>query len=110
MKNLHLLGEIFLQPLVLPDVVTDELDGKLPRYLHSPFSLALSVEPSLCPPDDAIFVGIYTDRPLNVETLDINVEVLERVYDALAFYSPVNSFFFSNSDMEERNTPCIKAR
>lgn len=110
MKNLHLLGEILLQPLVLPDVVTDELDGKLPRYLHSPFSLALSVEPRLRPPDDAVFVGIYTDCPLDVETLDINVEVLERVYDALAFYSPVNSFFFSNSDMEERNTPCIKAR
>lgn len=73
MQNFHLLGEILLQPLVLSDVVTDELHGKLPRYLHSPFSLALSVEPRLRPPDDAVLVGIYADCPLDVETLDIYV-------------------------------------
>lgn len=110
MENFHLLGEIFLQPLVLFDVVTNELDGKLPRYLYGSLALALSIEPSLCPPDDAVLVGIYADSPLDVETLDINVKVLEWVDDALAFYSPVNNFFFSSSDMDERNTPCIKAR
>ena len=110
MKNFHLLGIIFLQPLVLLDVVTNELDGKLPRYLYGSLTLAFSIEPCLCPPDDAVLVGIYADCPLDVETLDINVKVLEWVDDALAFYSPVNSFFFSSSDMEERNTPCIKAR
>ena len=110
MENFHLLGEIFLQPLVLFDVVTNELDGKLPRYLYGSLTLAFSIEPCLCPPDDTVLVGIYADCPLNVETLDINVKVLEWVDDALAFYSPVNNFFFSSSDMDERNTPCIKAR
>ena len=110
MKDFHLLGEIFLQPLVLLDVVTNELDGKLPRYLYGSLALVLSIEPRLCPPDDAVLVGIYADSPLNVETLDINVKVLEWVDDALAFYSPVNNCFFSSSDMDERNTPCIKAR
>ena len=110
MEYFHLLWEILLQPLILLDVVTNELDGKFPRYLYGSLTLALPIEPCLCPPDDAILVGIYADRPLNVETLDINVEVFEWVDDALAFYSPVNSFFFSSSDMDERNTPCIKAR
>ena len=110
MKDFHLLGEIFLQPLVLLDVVTNEIDGTLPRYLYGSLALVLSIEPRLCPPDDAVLVGIYADSPLNVETLDINVKVLEWVDDALAFYSPVNNFFFSSSDMDERNTPCIKAR
>ena len=110
MKDFHLLGKIFLQPLVLLDIVTNELDGKFPRYLYGSLSLALSIEPRLCPPDDTVLVGIYADCPLNVETLDINVKVLEWVNDALAFYSPVNNFFFSSSDMDERNTPCIRAR
>lgn len=76
MKDFHLLGEIFLQPLVLLDVVTNELDGKLPRYLYGSLALVLSIEPRLCPPDDAVLVGIYADSPLNVKTLDINVKVL----------------------------------
>ena len=76
MKDFHLLGEIFLQPLVLLNVVTNELDGKLPRYLYSSLALALPIEPRLCPPDDAVLVGIYADSPLDVEALDINVKVL----------------------------------
>ena len=110
MENFHLLGEIFLQPLILLYVVTNEFDGKFPRYLYGSLTLALSIEPSLCPPNDAVLVGIYADSSLDVEILDINVKVLEWVDDALAVYSPVNNFFFSSSDMDERNTPCIKAR
>ena len=110
MEHLHLLGEVGLQPLVLLDDVLDELDSLLAVDLDSPFSFLSAIEPCLRPPDDTVLVGIYADCPLNVETLDINVKVLEWVNDALAFYSPVNNFFFSSSDMDERNTPCIKAR
>ena len=110
MENFHLLGEIFLQPLVLFDVVTNELDGKLPRYLYGSLALALSIEPSLCPPHDAVLVGIDTDSALDVEALDVEVEIGKRVDDALAFYGEVKSFFLSSSLMLERNTPCMRAR
>ena len=110
MEHLHLLGEVCLQPLVLLDDVLDELDSLLAVDLDSPFSFLSAIEPCLRPPDDTVLVGIYTDRALDVEALDVEVEIGKRVDDALAFYGEVKSFFLSSSLMLERNTPCMRAR
>ena len=109
-EHLHLLGEVCLQPLVLLDDVLDELDSLLAVDLDSPFPFLSAVEPCLRPPDYAILVGIDTDRALDVEALNVEVEVGKRVDDALAFYGEVKSFFLSSSLMLERNTPCMRAR
>ena len=110
MEHLHLLGEVGLQPLVLIDDVLDELDSLLAVDLDSPFSFLPAVEPCLCPPYDAVLVGIDTDSALDVEALDVEVEVRKRVDDTLALYGEVKSFFLSSSLMLERNTPCMRAR
>ena len=110
MEHLHLLGEVGLQPLVLLDDVLDELDSLLAVDLDSPFPFLSAVEPCLRPPDYAILVGIDTDRALDVEALDVEVEVRKRVDDTLALYGEVKSFFLSSSLMLERNTPCMRAR
>lgn len=85
MKNLHLFGEIFLQPLILLDIVIDELDSLFSCYLNSTFTLAFSIEPCLSPPNNTILVWIDTNRSLYIETLDINIKVLKWVYDTLTF-------------------------
>ena len=64
----------------------------------------------LSPPHDAVLVGINADGTLYVETLDVYVEILKRVYYTLTGYGVVSSFFFSYSVIVERNTPCINAR
>ena len=110
MENLHLFGEVGFQPLVFLDDVLDELDGLLAADLDSPFSLLPAVEPCLRPPDYTVLVGIDTDRALDVETLDVEVEIGKRVDDALTLYGEVKSFFLSSSLIVERNTPCIRAR
>lgn len=79
MKNFHLLGKELFQPLILLDVIVDEFDGQCPTYLYGPFSFLTSVEPGFRPPYDAVPVGIYTDRPLNIEALDVNLKVGQRV-------------------------------
>ena len=109
-EHLHLLGEVCLQPLVLLDDVLDELDSLLAVDLDSPFPFLSAVEPCLRPPDYAILVGIDTDRALDVEALNVEVEVGKRVDDALTLYGEVKSFFLSSSLIVERNTPCIRAR
>lgn len=110
MKDFHLLGEELFKPLVFRYIVLNELDGKGTGDLDSSFSLLSAVEPCLCPPDDAVTVRIDTDGSLYVEALDINLKVCQRVNDALALYSPVRSFFFSNSVIEDRKTLCFRAR
>ena len=79
MKDFHLLGEKLFQPLVFLDVIMDELDGQCPCYLYGSFSFLTSVEPGFRPPYDAVPVGIDTDRPLNIEALDVNLKVGQRV-------------------------------
>ena len=79
MEDFHLLGEELFQPLVLMDVIVNELDGQSPCYLYGSFSFLTSVEPGFRPPYDAVPVGIDTDRPLNIEALDVNLKVGQRV-------------------------------
>ena len=110
METRHLLGEELFKPYVFLDVIMDELDGERPRYLNCSFPFLPSVEPCLRPPNNAVSVRIDTDCPLNVEALDVYLKVGQRVENTLAFYSPVNSFFFSISLMDDRNTLCIIAR
>ncbi len=110
MENRHLFGEELFKPFVFLDIIMDELDGECSRYLNSSFPFLAPVEPCLRPPYNAVSVWIDTDCPLNVEALDVYLKVGQRVENTLAFYSPVNSFFFSISLMDDRNTLCIKAR
>ena len=110
MKDCHLLGEELFQPFVFLDIIMDELDGERPRYLNGSFPFLAPVEPCLRPPYYAVSVRIDADCPLDVEALDVYFKVGQRIEYTLAFYSPVNSFFFSISFMDDRNTLCIIAR
>ena len=110
MKDLHLLGEELLQPLVFLDTVVDELNGELPRDLYGALSLLVTVEPCLCPPHDAVAVGIDADPSLDVEALDVDLEVGKGIDDTLTRYSPLSSFFLSFSVIEDRKTLCMSAR
>lgn len=110
MEHFHLTGIIFFEPFVLADAVVDEADGEFTVDLHGSLSPLLAVEPGFCPPVDAVLVGIDADEALDVETLDVDVEAVERIDEALTVYGVVNSFFFSISVMDERNTPCMSAR
>ena len=110
MYDLHLLGEKLLQPLVLLYVIVDELDGKRTGDLNGSLTLFSSVEPGFRPPHDAVLVGIDAHKPLDVETLDVYLKVSKRVDDSLTFYSPVSSFFFSFSLMDDRKMLCIIAK
>lgn len=110
MKHFHLVREKLFQPLVLFYVVLYELDSQLTINLDGTFSTFLPIEPCLCPPYDAVFVGIDADGALYVEALYVNIEVLKRVDDTLTRYGVVKSFFLSFSLIAERNTPCMRAR
>ena len=110
MENFHLAWKELFQPFVLGHIVLYELDGQLAVDFDGSFTFLLAVEPCLCPPNDAVLVGINADCTLYVEALDVYVEILERVYYALTGYGVVSSFFFSYSVIVERNTPCINAR
>ena len=79
MKNFHLLRKELFQPLILLDVIVDEFDGQCPANLYGSFSFLTSVEPGFRPPYDAVPVVIDIDRPLNIETLDVNLKVGQRV-------------------------------
>lgn len=83
MKDSHLLGKELLQPLVLLDVIVDELDGELSRDLDGPLSFLPAVEPCLRPPHDTVAVGINADPSLDVETLDVNLKVGKGIDDTL---------------------------
>lgn len=110
MEDGHLVWEILLKPLVLLHIVLDELYRQLTVYLYGALSLLPAVEPCLGPPVYPVLVGIDADGALDVEALDVDVEILKRVYDTLARYGVVSSFFFSISLIEERKMPCIRAR
>lgn len=110
MKYFHLTRKELFQPLVLCHIVLYEFDGQLTVDFYGSFTFLLAVEPSLCPPHNAVLVWIDTDSTLYVEALNVYIEILEWVYYALACYGAVSSFFFSYSVIVERNTPCINAR
>ena len=110
MYDLHLLGKELLQPLVLLYVIVDELDGERTGHLDGTLPLLPSVEPGFRPPHDAVLVRIDAHKPLDVEALDVYLKVSKRVDDSLTFYSPVSSFFFSFSLMDDRKMLCIIAK
>ena len=110
MEHFHLTWKELFQPLILCHIVLYELDGQLTIDFYGSFTFFLTVEPSLCPPHNAVLVGIDTDSTLYVEALNVYIKILEWVYYALACYGAVSSFFFSYSVIVERNTPCINAR
>lgn len=110
MEHFHLTWKELFQPLVLCHIILYELNGQLTVDFNGSFTFLLAVEPSLCPPHDAVFVGIDADGALYVKALYVNVEVLKRVDDTLARYGVVKSFFLSFSLIVERNTPCMRAR
>jgi hypothetical protein len=83
MEDSHLLGEELLQPLVLLNVIVDELDGELSRDLNGPLSFLAAVEPCFCPPHDTVAIGINADPALDVETLDVYLKVGKWIDDAL---------------------------
>ena len=110
MEHFHLSGEIFFEPFVLADAVVDESDGELTVDLHGPLSPLFTVEPCFRPPVDAVLAGIDAAEALDVEALDVDVEAVERVDEALAGYGVVSSFFFSISGMGGGDTPGAGAR
>ena len=103
--NLHLLGKELGEPLVLVDAVEDELYSLLSFYLHTGFPQFVVVEPCLCPPTHSGAVGIDTDQSRNIETLDVDVEFGEWVYEVAIAYGLLTLFFFIPSALVERNTP-----
>ena len=110
MIDLHLLGKVFLQPLVFLYLVTDEHDGQLTADLHTGFTFLAVVEPSLSPPSDAGLVGENAYSPWNVEALHLNVQVCQRVDLATVGYGLLVCFFFNSSGQVETNTPKFRAR
>ena len=104
MIDFHLFGEILFKPLVLLDIVIDEMDGQLPVDLHGCFSRLAVVEPCLCPPSDAGTIGIDADYTRNVETLYVDVEFRKWIDQVTAGYRYVFGFFFSSVLSDERNT------
>lgn len=110
MKDFHLTRKELLQPLIFGYNIMDEFDSQFPVDLDSSFTLFLAIKPCFSPPYYTVLVGIDADRSLYVETLNIYVQILKRVYEALADYCVVSSFFFSYSLIDERNTPWIRAR
>ena len=110
MIDLHLLGKVFLQPLVFLYLVTDEHDGKLTAYLNTGFAFLAVVEPRLSPPSDTGLVGEYAYCPWNVEALNFNIQVCQRVNLTTVGYSLLECFFFNSSGQVETNTPKFIAR
>ena len=108
--DLHLLGKELSKPLVLVDVVEDELYGLLAFYLHTGFTEFVVIEPCLCPPAYSGAVGIDADEPRNVETLNVNVKFCKWVDDVATAYGLLTLFFFIPSTLVERNTPWRRAR
>ena len=108
--DLHLLGEVVLQPLVLLHLVVDEEESVLPRYLHAGLAVLPVVEPGLGPPADARLVRIDADSTGDVEALYLDLEILQRVDDATVLYGLVAGFFFTPSSHVDRYVPWISAK
>ena len=102
--DLHLLREVFFKPLILLNVVVDELHCQLPVNLYGCLACLAVVEPCLRPPSDPTLVWIYTHQPRYVETLNVNLQLGKRVDESAAGYGTFLSFFFSSADIVLRKT------
>lgn len=108
--DLHLLGEMLLEPLVLLYLVVDEHQGKMPGDLYACLTLLAVVEPCLGPPPYARLVREDAHDARNVKALYLDVEVCKRVNQPSIGYGLLVCFFFTSSLQLERNVPCRKAR
>ena len=86
MVCLHLVGKKLLKPLILLDKIADKVYGYLPFNLHCRFTIVGVVKPRLGEPSDAEAVGIDTYHSRNIETLNINIPVGERILIPLTQY------------------------
>ena len=108
MVNLHLSGEILLQPFVLNNVVIDKRYCLEPCNLHCRLAFLLVVKPSLSPPVYAELVRVDADFSGDVESLNIYVKVGEGVDNLTTrrtdYIIPPSMFFFSASPHVDRKT------
>lgn len=74
MIDCHLLGKVFLQPLVIIHMVVDETEGILKLYLHGCLTDLAVVEPCLGEPSDSCLVTIDADKTRDVKALDVDVQ------------------------------------
>lgn len=109
MIDCHLLGEIFLQPLVIVHKIVDEAQGVLKLYLHGCLADLSVVEPCLGEPSDTCLVAIDADKSRYVEALDVDVQGGKRVYEPAVSYRLGLYFFFTSSPMPGRYMPCCNA-
>lgn len=91
------------------DTVLNEAYRLFPFDFHRGFPFFPVVEPCFRPPADSGAVGIDGDNPRYVETLDVDVQLRQRVDESAARYSFVMKFFTS-PPIVERYTSCRRAR
>ena len=103
MKDFHLLREVFFKPGILFYLVSDELDCHCSGDFNGSFTFLATIEPCLSPPSDTALVGIDADKSGNIEALYVDVQFRKRIDKAAAGYGSLFSFFFSSTDIEERN-------
>ena len=94
MVCLHLNREVLLKHGILLDLVIPEAQRRLSAYRHGRLAVLAVVEPGLGPPVDAALVRIHADKPGDVKALDINLEIRQRVDDALLPFCFIRYFFF----------------
>lgn len=110
MVDFHLSWEIFPEHRLLVGPVEDEPYGGLSLHLDRRLSVLGVVEPCLDPPAQPCLVGIDGDQPRNVETLNVDVEILKRVDYSGCRDSSVMAFFLLSESIEDRNMLCRNAR
>ena len=109
--HLHLPGKELFEPRVLLYTVVNEANGLFPFDFHRCFPFLPVVEPRLRPPADSGTVGIDGDDSRYVKTLDVDVQLRQRVDDTAVGYWFVMKFFFTPPPpVVERYTSCRRAR
>ena len=86
------------------DTVLNEAYRLFPFDFHRGFPFFPVVEPCFRPPADSGAVGIDGDNPRYVETLDVDVQLRQRVDESAARYSFVMKFFLPRRPLW-RGTP-----
>ena len=109
MIDCHLLGKVFLQPLVIIHMVMDETECVLKLNLHGSLTDLTVVEPSLGEPSDSCLVTIDADETRDVKALNIYIKRGKRIYELTVNYRLGLYFFFTSSLMPGRNMPCCNA-
>lgn len=94
MVGFHLLGKILLKHGILLYLIMPETESNLFADLYGCFTVSTVVEPCLRPPVDATLVCIDADLSRYVETLDVYLEISQRVDDSLFGYGIGFKFFF----------------